>query len=292
MINKKTIRGHKRNKSFRMKPKCSVNIKKRTYTCYKKKSLRKLRDLWNERHPDIPILSQSSKYIWNALKTNMKDVCKNEMCWLKQNFAKNKLDSQLSYYTFSPEAPASWTNNPNEWLSSIDIEKVMRQYEKEYKDFEFMGPSPIDFDKRKMYGECVWNELCNISLTYLRTKGTNKVGIIFNLDPHYKRGSHWVSLFIDMHRKYIHYFDSTGDSSPKEIKVLINKLKAQGKSLGINFKTIINTKEHQKENTECGMYSLYLIIESLKGKTPEHFSQMRVTDKQMELLRYEYFNFQ
>ena len=40
----------------------------------------------------------------------------------------------------------------------------MKQYEKVYPCFEFMGPSPIDFDKRKMYGECVWEELCHFNL--------------------------------------------------------------------------------------------------------------------------------
>ena len=39
-----------------------------------------------------------------------------------------------------------------------------------YKNFEFMGPSPIDFDTHKLYGECVWEELCKISLKQLKNQ--------------------------------------------------------------------------------------------------------------------------
>jgi hypothetical protein len=30
---------------------------------------------------------------------------------------------------------------------------VMKQYEKAYKCFDFIGPTPINFDKKKIYGE-------------------------------------------------------------------------------------------------------------------------------------------
>ena len=54
--------------------------------------------------------------------------------------------------------------NPYAWLNSDDIIKVMNQYEKKYKNFKFIGPSPIDFQDKKFYGNCVWEELCNFSI--------------------------------------------------------------------------------------------------------------------------------
>ena len=51
--------------------------------------------------------------------------------------------------------PESWKKKPNEWLSSVDITKVMKQYGSAYRDFEFLGPSPIDYDTHKYNGECV-----------------------------------------------------------------------------------------------------------------------------------------
>ena len=37
-----------------------------------------------------------------------------------------------------------------------------------------------------------------------KDKGITKIGLIFNLDPHYKEGSHWVAMFID--NRVIGYF--------------------------------------------------------------------------------------
>jgi len=40
------------------------------------------------------------------------------------------VDSNLLNYTFAPKAPDDWKRKANEWLSSLDIEAVMKQYEK------------------------------------------------------------------------------------------------------------------------------------------------------------------
>jgi hypothetical protein len=250
-----------------------------------------MKKLWNARHPDHLIKATSDKKIWEELKNNMGNVCDTEKCWLRQNFMKNELTSSLVKYTFAPESPSSWKKNPVEWLSSLDIEKVMSQYEKKYKNFEFIGPSPIDFDKRLLYNECVWDELCNFDLKKLIKRGKRKIGMIFNLDPHYKEGSHWISLFIDLNKKYIFFFDSTGDDAPKEIKKLIKRIVLQAQKLKIHLDTYINQKQHQRSDTECGMYSLYMIIEMLENKkTPQDFMECRVKDKEMTKLRNVYFN--
>ena len=77
----------------------------------------------------------------------------------------------------------------------------MKQYEKTYKCFDFIGPSPIDYDKHVSYGECVWEELCEFSLNKQIKEGKTKIGIIFNLDPHHKPGSHWVAMFINTKKR-------------------------------------------------------------------------------------------
>ena len=51
------------------------------------------------------------------------------------------------------------------------IQSVLNQT---YKNFEFIGPSPIDYDTHKLYGECVWEELCNFSLNEYIKKGRTK----------------------------------------------------------------------------------------------------------------------
>ena len=117
--------------------------------------------------------------------------------------------------------------------------------------------------------------------------------MIFNLDPHYKGGSHWVSLFVDLDDNYIFFLDSNGVKIPKEIKVLVKRLQKQAKDgLHKKLKFIDNAPmEHQHENTECGIYSLYNIISLLtKKKTPHQIKRTRITDKEMEEYRSIFFN--
>ena len=193
---------------------------------------------------------------------------------------------------FRPFSPKSWKKKPYEWLSSIDIMKVMSQYEKKYNNFVFIGPSPIDFDDKKLFGTCVWEKLCKFNLKKYIENNKSKIGIILNLDPHYKGGSHWVALFVDLEKKFIFYFDSNGDKIPKRIYILVNKIIKQGNNLNINLKYMSNEgKEHQMKDGQCGMYSLYFIIELLKGiKKPEYFKNYRIKDEEMRDYRIKYYN--
>ena len=278
------------NKGFK-----SVNCSPTTdkllkFTCYTGKSLEKLKQLWNARHPDSKIRTNDSKEIWTALKENMKNVCDTENCWLKQKFIENDLDTELRHYTFAPMAPAKWNKKPDEWLSSIDINKIMKQYEKAHPNFVFLGPSPIDFDKRLEYGECVWNELCNFSLEKHIKRNKHKIGVIFNTDTHDLAGSHWICLFINVKKKFIYFFDSNNNRIPKEVMKFVKKVIKQGNVLGIKHKYIKNKIQHQKTDTECGMYTLYVIIQLLLERmTPEMFDK-RVPDEEMKYLRKRYFN--
>ena len=278
------------SKGFK-KANCAPSVENKDYTCYSDSALFKMKNLWNARHPDSKIQSESSHEIWSQLKSNMSDVCDIESCWLKQQFIEHDVDKELSSYTFTPKSPKSWTKNPTEWLSSVDIENVMKQYEKTYKCFDFLGPSPIDFDTRVMYGKCVWDELCNFDLNKHINNGKNKIGIIFNTDPHYKSGSHWISLFINIKKRFIFFFDSNGDPAPNEIVVLCNRIIKQAKDIGIDLHFNQNAPlEHQYENTECGMYSLYFIISLMMDtRDPTYFMKHRITDNMMKQMRYKFF---
>ena len=247
--------------------------------------------LWNNRHPYDKISTNDKKEIWDKLKDKLKTSCNKESCWLKQQFVNHKMDKE-SEESFVPESPESWNKNENEWLSSIDITEVMNQYEKAYKCFEFIGPSPIDFDIRKSYGTCVWNELCNFDIEDQIRRGKTKIGIIFNTDPHTESGAHWISFFINIKNKLIYFFDSTGDPAPIEITNLVNKIINQGTKLKnpIHFKYEQNTTEHQLGNTECGVFSLFFIIHMLEDKvTPKYLKDHKLRDGFMTKFRKIYF---
>ena len=279
----------KKNKKQTIKKlNCSPH-KKLDFTCYSPSSLIKLKNKWNLKNKDKQINSNDLFVIWSSLNKHLKNSCSNERCWLSKEFIANDLDSTLNKNTFAPLAPPTWKKNPNEWLSSIDINKVMHQYENKYKNFKFIGPSPIDFDKKKLFGQCVWNELCHFSIKKYKNKGIDKIGIILNTDPHHLGGSHWICLFINLENKFIYYFDSNADPTPNEVKKLIKKIKRQAKSLNIDLNEIINKTTHQRSNTECGMYVLYIIITLLKNKECPYFNE-RIPDKEMEQLRKILFN--
>ena len=271
------------------KPKYEMN----EFSCYTDTSLFKLKDLWNARHPDAKIKSNVPKEIHIEIKGYLGSVCNSEACWLKQKGHFGEVDGNVKD-SFAPEMPAKWKKNPNEWLSSIDIMNVMKQYEKAYKCFDFIGPSPIDFDTKELYGECVWDELCNFSIKEQIKRGKTKIGIIFNTDPHDEPGEHWISMFINIKKKKIFFFDSTGDKPPDEVMVLVNRIIDQGKSLSspIHFEYDSNEGiEHQYGNTECGIYSLFFIVHLLEDKFTEHYLKTHILkDKYMEKFRYVYFN--
>ena len=290
---KKTQKTNKKPKTKEqfVKAKCGPGKSNNDFTCYDEEALHKMKTLWNARHPDAKIEQDNGREIWNKLKDNMAHVCNTEKCWLRQNFSKHKLSKDLLLYTFAPNAPESWKTNPNEWLSSVDIEKVMKQYEDKHSDFVFLGPSPIDFDKQQRNGECVWKELCEFNLEEQLANNKTKFGFIFNTDPHYSSGSHWISMFLDMNKNTLFFFDSTGDRPPREVSALIRRIMSQGKASGVTLRKIINDKVHQNSNTECGMYCLHMIISMLENKhTPSYFMSKRVSDSEMEDLRRIYFN--
>ena len=294
MVTKK----HKKNQKSKTKKKfvklnCSPKNKKKSYTCYTNKDLENLRDTWNLRHPDQKIETHDPKKIWNMLKNYYNNICNKESCWVKQVANGTKMEKEL-LDSFAPESPQEWKKNPNEWLSSLDIVAVMNQYEKKYKCFEFIGPSPIDYDTHRLNGECVWEELCHFNLQNQIKRGKTKIGIIFNTDPHYKSGSHWISLFINLKKNYIFYFDSAGNAIPDRIMKFVKEVTSQGKKLSppILFKFDQNYPiEHQYGNTECGVYGIFFIVHMLEDKINGHYLKKHILkDKYISKFRKIYFN--
>lgn len=260
------------------------------YSCYSPKQLYRLKHQWNKKHPTKKIKSNNPKIIWNKLQKHNSEKCYTEKCWLSQEFMYNSITEDLRKTTFAPTAPESWKKDPNVWLNSSDIINIMKQYESKYKYFKFIGPSPIDFDKKKHFGNCVWNELCNFSLKQLINQDKSIIGIIWNTDPHDEPGEHWICMIINVKMKYIYFFDSNADESPIEVKKFQNRVKLQGKALGIDFKIKKNKKRHQYENSQCGMYCLFII--TLVVKNPQHSLEFkeRITDSKMKHLRKKFYN--
>jgi hypothetical protein len=278
-------------KKLNCSPKDKNQVKE--YTCYTDNDLQKLRNMWNARHPDKKIMTNDSKEIWSLLKNYYSKICNKESCWVRQMTKGTKMEAEL-LESFSPTSPIEWKKNPNEWLSSIDIIEVMNQYEKTYKCFDFLGPSPIDYDTHKLYGECVWEELCHFSLAEQIKNGKTKIGIIFNTDTHDRSGEHWISLFINIKNATIFFFDSAGNKASSQIMKFVNMVVEQGRNLPtpIDFKFDQNYPvEHQYKNTECGVYSIFFIIHMLEDKITGHYLKThKLKDEYMQQFRKVYYN--
>tara|TARA_B110000046_G_scaffold177578_1_gene204524 strand:- start:5339 stop:6193 length:855 start_codon:yes stop_codon:yes gene_type:complete len=279
---------NKKDISFK-KEKCSPKQQedKLPFSCYTADALKKIKDVWNVRHKDEQIKTNSPRKIWKELQKHMADTCDSESCWIRHQCIKHDVDKSLLGGMFAPISPEKWNKNPQEWLTTVDIQKVMSQWEKADSKFIFMGPSPIDYDTHRMFNECVWEDICKFDLTNIIKRGKTKVGLIFNLDKHNQSGSHWVAIYIDINRGHIYFFDSYGSNIPTRLHKFCKEVKKQSKN---TYKIIINKKTHQRSNTECGMYSMYFIIQLVNGTRFDTFQTERVPDEKMIQLRKEYFN--
>ena len=273
-------------------------------SCFTEHAIKMIATAHNKKNPSNTIPETlTPKEKWMKLKASMSRIphCQQEECWIDQTSLesadKNKLKAQL----FVPLRPNEWEKKPNTWLTNYDIANVLNQYEKSNPEFQFLGPSPIDFDTKKQNGSCMCSNLCNFSINDFIKRGKTKIGIVFNLDRHDQSGSHWVALFVDLSDKFVFYFDSTGDKIHPQIEKLKKTILQQGKdSLG-GMTYYVNTHEHQKGNTECGMYCLYFIItcllrenDDLTGRLSEselvaYFTKKRLPDKAVYIYRHKMF---
>ena len=268
MRNTRNKKGGRYSKTIK-KMNCSpaANLKRATKnTCYSMSVLSKIKKAYNQSHPSDKIKSTDPSVVWSELKHRL-STCPAEDCWLKE-IQDPMLRKQIDKFTFAPDKPPDWKKDPNAWLSNYDIENVLKQYEITHKEFKLLGPTSIDYDTKlpEENGKCVWEELCKLSISDLKKNGKTKLGIVFNLDKHDEPGSHWVSMFVDIKEAVIFYYDSALNDVPDEILRLKNEIIKQGKDIGIHFKYYQNKHEHQKTNTECGMYSLFFIITFLTSK--------------------------
>ena len=140
-------------------------------TCFSNDQLIKIARTINKRSKQIieippKITETSRKKLWQDIKTNVytDSTCREDYCLLNTPDILKSIPLTELENIFRPAKPLSWVANKTQWLSTIDIRRVMKQYERKYKDFKFIGPTPIDFDSKISANRCVLDELCNINL--------------------------------------------------------------------------------------------------------------------------------
>jgi hypothetical protein len=289
---KKDISKHKSNKI------CAPHIKFDGISCISLNILIKMANKYNESYKDKITLSPNLEilnpqkyktYLTKELQTRVTKItegrCEKHNCWDDTQFI-SELETQTkreyTLYTFKPKSP----NGQFEWLSTIDINKVMNQYEKKYPEFKFMGAVPMDFKEIGLpVGKMNYEKMMN--------DGKTKIGIIFNLDNHDQGGSHWVALYTDLKKQQIYFSDSVGIKPHKNVRSLMrsiaNFMKGQYNSKTNELDIQCNETKHQQKDTECGVYSINFIIRLLNGKSFEEITTNIMRDDNMNKCRNEYF---
>jgi hypothetical protein len=101
---------------------------------------------------------------------------------------------------------------------------------------------------------------------------------------------HWVSILIHNNTKTIEFFDPVGITYKNNpyFKETISMLQ----NMFPKHSIIINKKQHQMKNGQCGVYSLfYLIMRTMSVKSMSTFNKTHISDEMMKEFRKRLFRF-
>lgn len=179
---------------------------------------------------------------------------------------------------YRPVAPETWNNSKgSKWLSSEDIDTVMRQYELARPDFMFIGVSPIDFADRPAHlgGRCVSPAICSLDLPgIIKSRQKLHLGVVLNMDKHTASGSHWVSIYVGLDPRApnygVFYYDSVANPPDKRVNVWMKGIQHTVIDLtrqikGKRFQIAHNTVRRQFGQSECGIFSMMFLIHCMYG---------------------------
>jgi hypothetical protein len=225
-------------------------------------------------------------YLVYEIGRRVGEKCSTQKCWTTQDFISHMnraAKMELLKYTFRPDSP----QGRFDWLSTFDINDSMSQYEKKYKDFKFYGAVPMDFaDINSPINSADYRQLIN--------EGITKVGVIFNLDDSNQPGSHWVAMYTDLDKGEILYFDSFAVKPEKRVRALMRKQARfimEHKKIPLEkLKIASNKVQHQKLNTECGVYSMNFLIRMARGDNFDKLCNTPIPDKEINKCRKVYFD--
>ena len=295
-----------------MDEKCAPSKTYKEGSCLSLQSLKAIAEKYNQKNNDKIKISENKKYLVEQLEKKLSNNCDDQTCWLRLDIVQKIDDEQIKEdieeNTFRPEGPSK----KYDWLSTTDINNVIAQYQEKYKSFLFLGAVPADFEELPVLG------IGNVDFKELEKQGKTKIGMVINLDDHTQGGSHWVALFTDLEKNQIYYFDSFAKKPSKRTRKFVNRIlkhlykKKYNKDIKINklikafdgggkikdskladelkpFDLRFNTKQHQLNNSECGVYSINFIIRLVGGESFDSITENITRDDEMNKCRGIYF---
>lgn len=228
-------------------------------------------------------ISNDKNKLLRELHDRFENICNgSDLCITKQSFMNEIIKNEYNKIvegSFRPEGP----EEAREWLSTSDIDDVLKQYEKPFNDFEFLGAIPSDCSDHKFCS------LYNLNYKKKLQEGKKRLGIVFNHDKYGQSGSHWVAMFINLEKGHLYYCDSTGKKPISRIEKFIKSFETYCSDQKINYLFKKNTRKYQRDNSECGVYSCNFIIRILSGESFDEVVNNPLSFKEINLCRDKFF---
>lgn len=257
---------------------CSPSRENMALSCYNDSELKKI---YTDAFGNMETVSR--KTMIDSLTKYFKNECKkkDQTCWTS--------DPELIQKVFRPLH--TWSKNG--WLSDEDIDNVLSQYEKSREDYVHLGTERVDFWYRKT------NDLKHKKFGPLVDAGKTKFSLVILLYGYRKESyyqEHWVTIYIDLKKGQIDYFDSSNFDIIPAMEFLLFEIQLQLTLLTGNtdFRTNKSTFPLQKYDGDCGVFAVDFTVRRLAGMTFQGYMEYhRMLDlpqqKYMKIMRTYYF---
>lgn len=232
----------------------------------------------------------SGSKVIEALKKEL-DV-KGEACILKNSkfneFAHNhgKLAVLQKYITetIKPVGP----RETNDWLNNHHIDQTFKLLEKTHPKFRRIPYQMIDFNTVRQAEET----LSDINFVEEYKKGKRMFGCAINTDSSSGSGIHWFAFFVNLDVKpyTIEFFDSTGRQMDPRVREWAMTLKADLDKAKLPVTLIENRRVHQRENSECGVYTSFYVYARVNGYSFKDFQTEIIPDTEIKKFREGMFS--
>jgi hypothetical protein len=164
----------------------------------------------------------------------------------------------IKFFVFKPQI------NMTSPLTTFQIKQIMFKWTKINKNV-FFDVGPCDLYKH---------------LDFELLKNYRYNAFVLNLDNSKLPGSHWIAIFTDTHT--IEYFDSEGNKvANKCLQRFIKKLQ----DLYPSKKVLYNRNKFQRSGVNCGVFSIFFIIQRLLGKSFSQVTNDIIDERQIILYR-------
>ncbi len=255
---------------------CSPSRENLLFSCYNDEELTHLFKKIGEIQPS------SRKKSVKMLEKHFGRDCGDQQCWTQKLHLKSE-------GIFRPDP--TWYKNG--WLSDLDIDNCLSQYEEKYRDFIHLGVERVDFWYYKNNG------LRHKRIGPLLEKGIKKFSFVVNLYGYNKESyfqKHWITIFVDLDRETVDYFDSSNFDVIPALEFLLYELLLQftlmsGKRLEMNKMMYAI----QKNDGDCGIFAIDFVVKRLEGYSftgvAEYYNSLDMSQKRyMNYMRQFYFS--